>query len=141
MSCARCHWAIIRPGRREDDEWVPAVAYCSYPTQCGRALGKECEHYESLPMDLLDESEQMKVRESETVTIRGKIFRETQKAVLVRWKKGEDPVWLPLSVIEIHPLSRSEVEIELPLWLAKDKGIHTKGVDDEIKARGLLSRR
>ncbi len=56
----------------------------------------------------------------DTIKITAKIKRETEKAVLVA---GDDyDGWLPKSQITISG-NTDEKEIELPMWLAKKKGI------------------
>ena len=49
------------------------------------------------------------------------IRRETDMAVLAF--DGINEIWLPRSQIEIKPVKHPDVEITLPEWLAKDKGI------------------
>ncbi len=52
--------------------------------------------------------------------------RQTNLAVLVQGDIGEKPkdVWLPKSQVEIEPLDEKDfVKIQLPVWLAEDKGL------------------
>jgi hypothetical protein len=52
------------------------------------------------------------------------VHHVTERAVLVSdTGDNEDAVWLPLSQIEIEPLSKGTAEITMPEWLAADKGL------------------
>jgi hypothetical protein len=49
----------------------------------------------------------------------------TEKAILVS-ETGDKTtaVWLPLSQVEIHSTDKGGIwEIDMPVWLAKDKGL------------------
>lgn len=52
------------------------------------------------------------------------LHHETDKAVLVSDDGDrENAVWLPKSKIEIEHKQGNTVEVTLPEWLAKDKGL------------------
>jgi hypothetical protein len=52
------------------------------------------------------------------------IHAETDLAILASLPgDDEEPVWLPLSQIEINERHRSSAEITLPEWLALDRGL------------------
>lgn len=51
------------------------------------------------------------------------IIRKTEKACCVTGGGGNKEEWLPLSEITIVPLDDGRAEIEMPAWLAKEKGI------------------
>jgi len=60
----------------------------------------------------------------ETVTIKGEIIGETERAIRFRDRDGWES-WLPRS--QIHSLLKSPViqdSITIPLWLAREKGFH-----------------
>ena len=60
-------------------------------------------------------------REKELFDLRyHRIEAETSKAVLVRFKPREEPVWMPLSQVE---LDRDEKIITVPDWLADEKDL------------------
>lgn len=51
------------------------------------------------------------------------IHRETPNAVLVSSPDVAEPVWLPLSQIEINERHGSDAEITVPQWLAEERGL------------------
>jgi hypothetical protein len=57
----------------------------------------------------------------ELVEAFGKIIAETDLAILI--DDGYDEVWLPKSQINYVGDVGDEVSIELPEWLAEDKGL------------------
>ena len=62
---------------------------------------------------------------SDLIDVSAQLHHRTAKAVLVS-SDGErdEAIWLPLSQIEITgPDKHGVVEITLPEWLAKDKGL------------------
>jgi len=63
---------------------------------------------------------------SETHWIKGKILRETDKAILFEHESGEQ-VWLPLSQIEDFEdadwQQRQPTSIEVTDWIARQKGL------------------
>lgn len=65
----------------------------------------------------------MSYSDSETIEIAGDIVRETEKAWLVN--DGTKDVWLPKSQCEFTPSQRTHESgvFDVPLWLAKDKGL------------------
>jgi hypothetical protein len=65
----------------------------------------------------------MSVDPNDTIIVEAELIRRTDKAILVMWKTEE--VWLPVSRIT-HDASADVgqlIELELPIWLARDKGI------------------
>ncbi|MHB8727606.1 MAG: hypothetical protein ACYC9K_01055 [Sulfuricaulis sp.] len=64
-----------------------------------------------------------RVRHHEFVEITGEIRARTEKALLF-WD-GDQSVWLPLSQIEDETMLEDgkTVELLIPEWLAKDKGL------------------
>ncbi len=60
---------------------------------------------------------------SELTDITAKLVHQTGKAILIN--DGDEDIWLPLSMIEFVTTDASKgiVEVTLPLWLAKDKGL------------------
>jgi len=58
---------------------------------------------------------------SDLVDISGELKAETAKAVLLF--DGTREAWLPKSQIEIERRADGTVEVTLPEWLAKDKGL------------------
>jgi len=50
-------------------------------------------------------------------------LRRTAKAVLVKEEELADPVWLPLSQVEIDGDGLRAVTVTLPEWLAIEKGL------------------
>jgi len=60
--------------------------------------------------------------DDDKVTVSGKLVVERPKAYLVRTAVGE--VWLPKSqVSRILRMPDDEVELDIPYWLAKAKGL------------------
>ncbi len=60
----------------------------------------------------------------ELYDIKVQIHHRTEKAVLVSDDGDRNrAVWLPLSQIEINEESAGVLDLTLPLWLAKDKGL------------------
>lgn len=51
------------------------------------------------------------------------IVHRTDKAVLVKDAEDTEPVWLPLSQVEVEGDPGQVGEITLPDWLAQDKGL------------------
>ncbi len=49
------------------------------------------------------------------------LVKRTDKAVLVTSYEGAEPVWLPLSQIEIDDDAFGVTEIVIPAWLAQEK--------------------
>lgn len=54
---------------------------------------------------------------NEPIEIACKIIRHTEKAILIN--DGKADIWLPIKYVKII----ADTEIEIPEWLAKDKGI------------------
>ena len=60
---------------------------------------------------------------NEMVTIACKIVRETEKAYLINDGSRKD-VWVPKSQCKWEPSdAKDEGEMEMPEWIAKDKGL------------------
>lgn len=75
------------------------------------------------------------VEDHEIWTVRGSLERETEKAILLR--VGEIEAWLPKSLIETTMKTTTDIEIQMPLWLAEEKGLDNydctgESLDDEI---------
>lgn len=51
------------------------------------------------------------------------LLTETERAILVSDDGGETKHWLPKSQIEYETRDNGIVEVTLPLWLAREKGI------------------
>jgi len=51
------------------------------------------------------------------------IVYRTDKALLVKDAEDSDPVWLPLSLVEVEGEAGEVGEITLPDWLAQEKGL------------------
>lgn len=51
------------------------------------------------------------------------LLRETEKAILVSDDGGKTQHWLPKSQIEFEMKGTRTVEVTMPVWLAKEKGI------------------
>ena len=62
-----------------------------------------------------------KTMDNKLIEFYAEIKRETDKAVLAF--DGANDIWLPKSKITIKKLNVPDVEITLPEWLAKQKGI------------------
>lgn len=64
-----------------------------------------------------------RIRHHEFVEVTGEIRHRTDKAILF-WD-GDKEVWLPLSQIEDETVldDGKTVELLIPEWLAKDKGL------------------
>ena len=62
-------------------------------------------------------------QDKEMVTIACKIKRETEKAYLIN-DGGKNDVWVPKSQVKFEPSdAKDEGEMEMPEWIAKDKGL------------------
>lgn len=58
------------------------------------------------------------------VTIEMKIHARTERGVLVSADEDKaSAVWLPLAQVEIVEKSKGMVEIDMPEWLAEDRGL------------------
>lgn len=51
------------------------------------------------------------------------IVHRTAKAVLVKDTEDAEPVWLPLSQVEVDGEPGTVGEVTLPEWLATEKGL------------------
>lgn len=61
---------------------------------------------------------------SDLIDIDMQIFAETAKAVLMSdTGRKENAVWLPKSQIEYDQASIGMVQVTMPEWLAKEKGL------------------
>lgn len=60
--------------------------------------------------------------EAGKVEVAGIIVRDTGKAILLD-EGGRAPIWLPKSKIRVEPNSAGTVNVYMPEWLAKEKGI------------------
>jgi hypothetical protein len=47
----------------------------------------------------------------------GHVVEETTKAIRLRFKKDEEPKWIPKSVMDLEFLGDSQVEVWIPDWL------------------------
>jgi hypothetical protein len=59
--------------------------------------------------------------DNKSIEFYAEIKNETDKAVLVF--DGVNEIWLPKSKIHIKKIKAPDVEITLPAWLAKAKGL------------------
>lgn len=66
-----------------------------------------------------------------SIMIEGEYLRQTSKAILIQ--HGAEEIWIPISQIrEMSPPldslagdgSGEEVEVEIPIWLAEEKGFY-----------------
>jgi len=51
------------------------------------------------------------------------VVRFTDRAVMVRAHELAEPVWLPLSQVEVDASAGGVTVVELPEWLAVEKGL------------------
>lgn len=64
----------------------------------------------------------MKHSDSQLITVTVDILRRTEKALLI--SDGDAQAWLPLSQIECEgEPGDTDVDIEVPEWLAMEKGL------------------
>jgi len=57
----------------------------------------------------------------DSIDVEGEIVVKTKKAVLLKVK--EEEIWLPLSQIKITKKSKTHMKLEMPAWLAEEKGL------------------
>jgi len=64
-------------------------------------------------------------RQNEIITLELKIRARTERGVLVADSDDEDAkrIWLPLAQIEIVEKANGTAEIDMPEWLAQDRGL------------------
>jgi hypothetical protein len=67
-------------------------------------------------------------RQDEIITLELKIHARTDRAVLVTDTDDEDDedaprIWLPLAQIEIVEKANGTASIDMPEWLAEDRGL------------------
>lgn len=123
--CHGCYWHLFIPSMRdvETGETLRGVRYCSHPKQVGRET-QLCDLYMLAPEWAKKiGSGEMKKRVVETVEIEAKILRESEKALLVKWDPDKKPEWVPKSQVVATPLDRWTVTLEMPDWLAREKGM------------------
>lgn len=48
---------------------------------------------------------------------RGRVIEESDKALRIRFKKEEEPKWIPKSVMDLEFLGDEQVEVWIPDWL------------------------
>lgn len=68
-------------------------------------------------------------KDQETIVVKDcKVIRSTEKAWLIKpasFAEDEDPVWIPKSnsILHTHQNNKALHDVEIPIWIAKDKGL------------------